>query len=55
MEVKISEQIEKLVHIIMQDLLNYLEMAENEEPIEKRIEKNISLTQNEKNKNLILF
>lgn len=52
MEVKISEQIEKLVHIIMQDLLNYLEMAENEEPIEKRIEKNISLTQNEKKQKL---
>ena len=39
-EVKISEKTEKLVHIIMPDLLNYLEMVESGEIIEKRIEKN---------------
>ena len=35
-----SEKTEKLVHIIMPDLLNYLEMVESGESIEKRIEKN---------------
>ena len=35
-----SEKTEKLVHIIMPDLLNYLEMVESGEIIEKRIEKN---------------
>lgn len=39
-EVKMSEKTEKLVHIIMPDLLNYLEMVESGEIIEKRIEKN---------------
>ena len=39
-EVKMSEKTEKLVHIIMPDLLNYLEMVESGESIEKRIEKN---------------
>ena len=34
-----SEKTEKLVHIIMPDLLNYLEMVESGEIIEKRIEK----------------
>ena len=34
-----SEQTEKLVHIIMPGLLNYLEMIESGEIIEKRIEK----------------
>lgn len=46
-EVKMSEKTEKLVHIIMPDLLNYLEMVESGEIIEKRMEKNISITQNE--------
>lgn len=32
-----SEQTEKLVHIIMPDLLNYLEMVESGEIIERRI------------------
>ena len=40
-----SEKTEKLVHIIMPDLLNYLEMLESGEIIEKRIEKNLSHTQ----------
>lgn len=44
-----SEQTEKLVHIIMPDLLNYLEMVESGEIIEKRIEKNKLLTQKKKN------
>lgn len=39
-EVKMSEKTEKLVHIIMPDLLNYLEMVESGEIIEKIIEKN---------------
>ena len=36
----ISEQSEKLVNIILPDLLNYLEMMESGEIIEKRLEKN---------------
>ena len=36
-----SEQTEKLVKIIMPDLLNYLEMVESGEIIEKRLEKNL--------------
>ena len=32
-----SEQTEKLIHIIMPDLLNYLEMVESGELIEKRM------------------
>ena len=43
-----SEKTEKLVHIIMPDLLNYLEMVESGEIIEKRIEKNLHLEQKEK-------
>ena len=35
-----SEKTEKLVKIIMPDLLNYLEMVESREIIEKRLEKN---------------
>lgn len=46
-----SGQTEKLVHIIMPDLLKYLEMVESEEIIEKRIEKNKLLTQKEKKNN----
>lgn len=46
-----SEKTEKLVHIIMPDLLNYLEMVENGEITKKRIEKNITIThEGEKNK-----
>jgi hypothetical protein len=35
-EVKMSEKTERLVHIIMPDLLNYLEMVKSGEIIEKR-------------------
>ena len=42
-----SEKTEKLIKIILPDLLNYLEMIESGEIIEKRMEKNISITQNE--------
>lgn len=50
-EVKMSEKTEKLVHIIMPDLLNYLEMVENGKITKKRIEKNITIThEGEKNK-----
>ena len=45
-----SEKTEKLVHIIMPDLLNYLEMVESGEIIEKRIEKNKLFNQKEENK-----
>ena len=43
-----SEKTEKLVHIIIPDLLNYLEMIESGEIIEKRIEKNKLLVKKEK-------
>jgi hypothetical protein len=50
-EVKMSEQTEKLVNIILPDLLNYLEMVESGEIIEKRIEKNtVIINKGEKNK-----
>ncbi len=42
-----SEKTEKLVHIIIPDLLNYLDMIESGEIIEKRLRKNILLTQKE--------
>lgn len=45
-----SEKTEKLVHIIIPDLLNYLEMVESGEIIEKRIEKNKLFNQKEENK-----
>lgn len=35
-----SEKTEKLIKIILPDLLNYLEMVESGEIIEKRLEKN---------------
>ena len=54
MEVKMSEQTEKLVHIIMPDLLNYLEMVESGEIIEKRLEKNLLRKQKEKTKTYAL-
>lgn len=43
-----SEQTERFVHIIMPDLLNYLEMVESGQIIEKRIEKNKFLVKKEK-------
>lgn len=42
------EKTERLVKIILPDLLNYLEMVESGEIIEKRIEKNLHLEQKEK-------
>lgn len=53
-EVKMSEKTEKLVHIIMPDLLNYLEMIKSGEIIEKRIEKNNVRTQEENDDSKIL-
>lgn len=47
-EVKMSEKTKKLVHIIMPDLLNYLEMVEIGKIIEKRLEKNLLRKQKEK-------
>lgn len=47
-EVKMSEKTEKLVNIILPDLLNYLEMVESGEIIEKRLEKNKFLNQKER-------
>ena len=48
MEVTImSEQSEKLVKIILPDLLNYLEMVESGEIIERRTKKNTALIQRE--------
>lgn len=38
-----SEKTEKLIKIILPDLLNYLEMLESGEIIEKRMEKNFLL------------
>lgn len=49
-----SEKTEKLVHIIMPGLLNYPEMIESGEIIEKRIEKNNVLTQEENDDSKIL-
>lgn len=40
-----SKKTEKLVNIILPDLLNYLEMVESGEIIEKRIEKNLTYKQ----------
>ena len=48
-----SEQTEKLVHIIMPDLLNYLEMIESGEIIAKRLEKNNLLAHKEEKTNEI--
>lgn len=47
MEVKMSDKTEKLVNIILPDLLNYLGMVESGEIIEKRIEKNLPHKQKE--------
>ena len=40
-----SKETEKLIKIILPDLLNYLEMIESGEIIERRIEKNKLLNQ----------
>ena len=42
-----SEKTEKLVNILLPDLLNYLEMVESGQIIEKRIEKNLPREQKE--------
>lgn len=42
-----SEKTEKLIKIILPDLLNYLEMVESGESIERRMEKNILLERKE--------
>ena len=44
-----SKETEKLIKIILPDLLNYLEMVESGEIIEKRMEKNIPREQKEEN------
>ena len=49
-----SEQTEKIVNIILPDLLNYLEMVESGEIIEKRLEKNLLCKQKEKTKLYVL-
>ena len=43
-----SKETEKLIKIILPDLLNYLEMVESGEIIEKRMEKNKLLGKKEK-------
>ena len=45
-----SEKTEKLIKIILPDLLNYLEMVESGEIIEKRMEKNLPREQKEEDK-----
>ena len=47
-----SEKAEKLVNIIMPDLLNYLEMVESGEIIKKRLEKNLPHKQKEGDENI---
>ena len=49
-----SEQTEKLVHIIMQDLLNYLEMRETGEIYENRLKKNTPLAQREEGSQFVV-
>ena len=46
-----SEKTEKFVNIILPDLLNYLEMVESGEIIEKRMEKNKVPVQNKEKEN----
>ena len=46
-----SKETEKLIKIILPDLLNYLEMVESGEIIEKRIEKNFLLGRKEDEEN----
>ena len=50
MEVKMSEQTEKIVSIILPDLLNYLEMVESGEIIEARLKTNLSHKQKKEDK-----
>lgn len=50
-----SEQTEKLVHIIMPDLLNYLEMRETREIYENRLKKIFRLHKEKKIANLLLI
>ena len=45
-----SEQTEKIVNIILPDLLNYLEMVESGEIIEKRLQKEALPEQKKKQK-----
>lgn len=45
-----SKETEKLIKIILPDLLNYLEMVESGEIIERRIEKNFLLERKEDEK-----
>ena len=52
MEVTMSEKSEKLVKIILPDLLNYLEMVEGGEIIEQRIKKNVLLGRKKNDENL---
>ena len=42
-----SKEAEKLIKIILPDILNYLEMVESGEIIEKRLEKNLILERKE--------
>ena len=53
MEISMSERTEKLIHIIAPDLLNYLEMVERREFIERRLKENIPLAQR-KEKDVII-
>ncbi len=46
-----SKETEKLIKIILPDLLNYLEMVESGEIIERRIEKNKVPVQNKEKEN----
>lgn len=46
-----SKETEKLIKIILPDLLNYLEMLESGEIIEKRMEKNFLLERKEDEEN----
>lgn len=48
-----SEKTEKLIKIILPDLLNYLEMVESGEIIKKRLEKNNLLAYKEEKTNEI--
>ena len=48
MEALMSEQTEKLIHIIMPDLLNYLEMVESGEIYENRLKKYSTYTNGRK-------
>ena len=46
-----SKETEKLIKIILPDLLNYLEMVESGEIIERRMEKNKVPVQNKEKEN----